>query len=173
MKEAMTFDHTGSLELYLSVLRRIIGDRERNSFLDICCGEMTATRHLHFDNSLHIDIVDWGTRPPAFNFKRGDALKLLSAIDDKSYGVALCSDGIEHLRVWQGHELIDHMERIAYLPIIFTPIGEVNVDLDATHPDAHKSGWDPSDFQVIGWRTEVYPNWHSTMGHGAFFAWKE
>jgi hypothetical protein len=163
----------GSLELYLSVIREILGGKtEDKSLLDICCGEMSNTRHLKFRESTHIDVHDWPNRPKEFNFVQGDALELLRTVGDKQFDVALCSDGIEHLSYDDGEELLGQMERVARLAIIFTPIGPYLMYPDATDPDSHKSAWYPEDMIRYGWQTRAFPMWHPTLGIGAFFAFK-
>jgi hypothetical protein len=64
------------------------------------------------------------------------------------------------------------MERVGRLSIIFTPLGPWMLDEGATHPDKHKSGWWPEELEKVGWRTKVYPKWHTALQCGAFFAYK-
>lgn len=157
-------------EKYLSILRRIIGPTQDKTFLDLCCGEMTHTRELKFKRSVHVDVVDWPTRPKEFDFRRESVLDCkFSACE---FDVCLCSDGIEHLDINDGLLLIMKMSTWSTVPIIFTPLGSYMVNPTATDPDSHKSGWLPSDFERFGWLTEAHPDWHPTLGVGAFFAWR-
>lgn len=159
---------TGSGELYLSVLRRIIGPTESLSLLDLCCGEMTHTNQMKFSKSLHVDILDWPTRPQNLEFLCMDVLKC--DFPENSFDVVLCSDGLEHFQKVDGLALLAKMEKWAKkVAVIFTPIGDYMINPAANgDPHAHKSGWLPSEFKDV----EIYPDWHPTLNLGAFFAWK-
>ncbi len=162
----------GGGELYLQILNRIIGPTEDKTLLDLCCGAMMHTRLMKFRESLHIDVRDWPERPREFGFICADVRNITL---NRTYDVALCSDGIEHLSKKDGLELLDNMERWSKLPIIFTPLGEQRIVPGSTDPDDHKSGWTPEEFTARGWLTEVYPTWHvgeGGWGCGAFFAWR-
>lgn len=162
---------TGSGELYLSILRRIIGPTEDKALLDLCCGEMTQTRHLKFRYVLGIDVKDWPTRPKIGDFIQIDALdmkKLFPSVFD----VCLCSDGIEHFTKIEGRFVIGEMEKWGKLPIIFTPLDAYKLNPDSTDPDIHKCVWKPEEFEAMGWTTEVHKDWHPELSIGAFFAWK-
>lgn len=162
---------TGSGELYLSILRRIIGPTEDKTLLDLCCGEMTQTRHLKFRYVLGIDVKDWPDRPREHDFYHTDANGLFP-LGMESFDVCLCSDGIEHLTKRDGRELIHKMEQISPLPIIFTPLDAYKLNPDSTDPDIHKCVWKPEEFEAMGWQTEVHEDWHPELSIGAFFAWK-
>lgn len=162
---------TGSGELYLSILRRIIGPTDDKTLLDLCCGEMTQTRHLKFKGVLGVDLIDWPNRPEQFTCWVRD-VRGLDKISPIPFDVALCSDGIEHLQKKDGVELVKDMERHARLPIIFTPLDAYKLNPDSTDPDIHKCVWKPEEFEAMGWTTEVFPKWHESLGIGAFFAWK-
>lgn len=167
----MNLPQTGSVDLYLEILSQIIGPTEELSFLDLCCGEMTATKRMSFASSLHIDVIDCPLRPPDAKFFHGDVLAELANIGENWFDVSLCSDGIEHLTKEAGHTLLLEMQRVSTLSIIFTPLGDMLVDTEATDPHTHKSGWIPSDPAFRFWQTKTFPNWHPTLNHGAFFAW--
>lgn len=160
----------GSGELYLSILRRIIGPTEDKTLLDLCCGEMTQTRHLKFQDSWHIDVKDWPERPREFTFCAMDVREVMPL--SAHFDVCICSDGIEHLTKAEGAKLIGDMEKVAKLPIIFTPLDAYKLNPDSTDPDIHKCVWSPAEFVSMGWKTEVYPGWHPELSIGAFFAWK-
>lgn len=168
---------TGSTNLYMSVLSLIIGHPIEEpmalTLLDLCCGEMTHTRLMKFQKSMHLDVHDWPGRPKEFVFFPFDVRTV--QIAPKSYDVCLCSDGIEHLTKEEGLKLLDNMEQWSFLPIIFTPLGEQRLVPGSTDPDDHKSGWTPEEFEARGWETEVYESWHRDSPKwncGAFFAWK-
>lgn len=158
-------------ELYLSILRGIVQPAEDRTFLDLCCGEMTHTRDLKFGASVHVDVVDWPNRPKEFHFVQSNVLDC--EFEARAFDVSLCSDGIEHFTKADGWRLIHAMEEWSARPVIFTPLGNYLVDAAATNPDTHKSGWWPEEFTKIGWKTDVYKDWHPTLGIGAFFAWRE
>ena len=159
----------GNGDLQLRVLLDIIGTTTDKSFLDLCCGEMTITRSLHFKESLHLDVVDEPLRPRHFNFMRCD---IMEAKFPRRYDVAYCGDGIEHLSREDGLCLINELPVVADIAILFTPLGPYCLDPAATSPHAHKSAWWPNDFPE-DWSTWVFPNWHPTLGIGAFFAYKK
>jgi hypothetical protein len=165
----------GSLDLWLDVMLHLLDQHFPSgkplSLLDLCCGEMTNTSRLHFAHSVHVDVQDMPNRPPGFRFIHADVLAD-HPVFHEHYDVALCSDGIEHLRTGQAAELLLKMEKCATLAVLFTPLGDYMVEPDATHPDRHKSGWLPETFRDIGFHTATFPNWHPTLNCGAFFAWK-
>ena len=163
---------SGSISKYLSVLHEIIGPTDDKTLLDLCCGEMTATRQMTFRDRLCVDKVDWVNRPAEFRFLKQDALYVLDFTDNYSFDVSLCSDGIEHMTKDEGLKLLMEMPRVSELAIIFTPLGDMNIIPGATDPDSHKSGWLPDEPAFDGWKTLVFEDWHPTLNHGAFFAWK-
>lgn len=169
---------TGSGELYLSILRRIIGPTEDKTLLDLCCGEMTQTRHLKFKDVLGVDVKDWPDRPSEIRFAKLNVMEISGSITGRllqqieKFDVCLCSDGIEHLTKRDGLELLQRMQQWSYLPIIFTPLDAYKVQPYSDDPDAHKCVWSPAEFEAMGWDTESYPEWHRELSIGAFFAWK-
>jgi hypothetical protein len=172
-----TYDLTqsGSAELQQDVLLEIMSGRCLfTSLLDLCCGEMTVVRHItpYFQSTLAIDVQDREHRPRSVAFVQADVLEILPAIVNR-FQVAFCGDGLEHFRKDDGRTLLRLMESAARLPIIFTPLGDVDVHPRATDPDAHKSGWLPEELEALGWETLTFPNWHAALNCGAFFAWKE
>lgn len=163
----------GSQELYLKILRRIIGESEGKTFLDLACGEMTVTRHLKFHSSVHVDVQDRPDRPKEFTFVQGDITDETLPVFQKKYDVAFIGDGLEHLPKEKGHRLLQNMEHWAYLPIVFVPLGAYLIENEPTNnPDSHRSAWYPDNFHERGWQCEVHEDWHPTLGIGAFFAWR-
>lgn len=163
---------SGSLELWLAVVRRLAGQpMEGLSLLDLCCNECTGTKELKCQRHIGVDVVDWVTRPRGVDFREMDVMDSFRLWRDREFDLCICSDGIEHLSRRDGLLMLAEMERVARLAIVFTPLGPYMLDEQATHPDAHKSAWVPEDMK--GWEAEVYPNWHRALGVGAFFAWKE
>lgn len=169
-----THPESGSIELWLSVVRGIVGrPMEELSLLDLCCGECSATARLKWESHTGVDVVDWKMRSPEVHFWEMDALIFCNDVRyAKQYDLCICSDGIEHLDTITGWDLLEQMTRIAHLTIIFTPLGPYILNEQATHPDAHKSAWWPEELEGMGWTTQVYPNWHLGLGIGAFFAHK-
>lgn len=160
----------GSGDLYLAILHGIIGvETDKLTMIDLCCGEMAISSRMNFKESVHVDVIDEPRRPRQFNFVQCSALSH-NPVFEKPYHVAYCGDGIEHFTKSEGKALIQRMEIIANLKIIFTPLGEYMVGNDLENPHSHKSGWTPDDFP--GWHSLVYPQWHPTLGIGAFFVWK-
>lgn len=165
----------GSLELWLEVVRGIIGrPTEDLTLLDLCCGECTGTSLLQCKFHVGIDVVDWPTRPLLSQYLKCDALDFcLFSLEGFHFNLCICSDGLEHLPREAGLKLLKALPAfVAPLSIIFTPIGPWKLDADATHPDTHKSAWLPEELEAIGWNVVAFPNWHQTLGVGAFFASK-
>lgn len=164
----------GSLELYTRTMLEILGDTERLTLLDLCCGELSHVSQMKWKESLHVDALDWPSRPKDAAFVCGDAidvsLKLLG--DGKRFDVALCSDGLEHFPIQSGFRLLSVLERIADVAIIFTPIGQLGSMIpDSQDPHQHKSAWTPDDFKCLGWNVAAFQNFHPGWEIGAFFAW--
>jgi hypothetical protein len=163
---------TGSGALWLSVIRRLIVKRsEELSLLDLCCCECTGTQQLKWKKHVAVDVVDW-KKPDHIDFHLGDAITFAESAPKNGFDVCICSDGIEHFSKDNGWRLLRAMEHSAKLSIIFTPLGDLWVDQNATHPDHHKSGWLPEELSTVGWNVESYPKWHSDWNAGAFFAWR-
>lgn len=164
----------GSLELWLSVVRRIIGrSTKKLSLLDLGCNEMTGTRHLRFGNVTAVDVEDCPLRPREFNFVQKDALEFVREHRSDWFDVIIASDFIEHLDKHTAFRLLARTILLTNLEIIFTPLGDYCVNPNATSPHEHRSGWMPEELERIGFKTEVYPNWHPTLQTGAFFAWRD
>lgn len=139
------------------------------SLLDLCCGEMAVTRHLHFGESLHLDVIDAPGRPREFPFRQIDVGAWILN-DRRQWDVIVLSDGLEHFRKREGMDILDYMREHAQIPVVFVPVGDdTSVDEDADGPHTHKSLWTPEEFE--DWNTLVWPDWHPTIGLGAMFAW--
>jgi hypothetical protein len=170
-----THNDNGSLELWLKVVREIIGGPTNELvLLDLCCNECTGTKQLGFNRHVGVDVENWSTRPANVEFHEMDVLEAIRGqVASRGCDVCICSDGIEHLPKKEGAKLLKQMARVAPIAIIFTPLGDYMVNPDATSPHDHRSGWKPEEFTAIGWEVSVYPNWHPTLNCGAFFAWKK
>lgn len=164
---------TGSGELWLDITRIICGESLNKPDVYLCdlmCHTAPYTSQLEFYHTTFVDVQYRGLencKKKDFVFYRSDVFEFL----DKSFGefeVMVCADGIEHLSKGNGRRLIKEMEENSKKQIVFTPFGEQSVTND-DHPDAHKSGWWPKDFEE--WDCIVMPNFHPTLNCGAFFAY--
>jgi hypothetical protein len=169
-------DMSGSFQLWVDTVRGITGPTEELSMLDLCCGEMSATRLLKWKSVTAVDVMDYPGRPQEFLFIQSNVLDIEPSLFSAAGGfdVCVCSDGLEHFARDDGHRLLCRMAEWSELPIIFTPTGESSDKIDprSTHPDTHKSSWTQEDFHSIGWETMLFPNWHPTIGLGAIFGFR-
>lgn len=164
----------GSQTLWGEIVRRILADSPRETLLDVCCGERSATKHLDFKKVVACDVVDWPRRPVLGEFYHEDALSFLRRLAPREqFDLAICSDGLEHFPLSKGREVLTEMERVARLALVFVPTGDPNISPESQDPHTHKASWADSDFKELGWETLEFPNWHPTLGWGAMFAWKK
>lgn len=167
----------GSVPLWLEVVRSLLPDKEENlTLLDLCCGEMTATRHLRFWAKTCIDVNDCEGRPKTGNvqfFKRD--VRHCFATKSKRDDVCICSDGLEHFNDEDAKHVLEIMTSASRLSIVFVPTGESESTMVpfSVDPHTHKSRWSAERFGRLGWSTMDFPNWHRTLSLGACFAWKE
>lgn len=161
----------GSFPLYEKVIRAIIGSKiKEETLIDLCSCEATVTRNLEFKEKIYVDALDcWNIPNQMHNFIQADVLGDHKCFK-KHYDIANCSDGIEHLVKEDGFKLIERMKAISDKQILFTPLGEHMVETGNPDPKCHKSGWWPEDFE--GFATIVAPDYHPTLGIGAFWAWR-
>lgn len=165
---------SGSHELWLSTVNRILGDSPRLLMVDVCCGACAVTRKLDFRWVDACDVLPRnGDVPFAWEFTQADAIRFLEGQFNQSADLVICSDGIEHMPRAEGEELLREMERVGETAIVFTPTGDSTFDPKADSPHHHKSSWTPEDFAKSGWETEHFPDWHPTLGWGGLFAWKK
>lgn len=154
-------------DFHIRVLKAICGDTNGKSMVDLCCGRAQCTSQLGFSNRRYVDLHDCGMVPPSEQefFVLQDVLTVEAAVD-----VSFCLDGIEHFNDPDAHRLLDVMERISDRQILFTPLGFLKNDED-NHPlNSHKSGWTPE--KVSDYASIAVPNFHPTLGFGAFYFWK-
>lgn len=160
----------GDGELYLSIMNIICGDVFDKSMIDLCCHKAPYTSRLGFKQRTYIDILNRGLDDSGEQdkFVQSDVIDFLKKTDDR-YDVSICSDGIEHFLEKDGYELISLMESVSDKQIIFTPFGEVmmNIYLDNNY-DTHKSGWTPD--MLPNYLAIVLPNFHPSLDSGAWFA---
>lgn len=165
---------SGSHELWLSVVNRILGDSPRILMIDVCCGACAVTRKLDFSHVHACDVLPRSSEfPEGWGFTKSDAYEFLIGRRDKSVDLVVCSDGLEHLTKGAGRFLFFEMCRVGRIAVIFTPTGDTTFNPKAANPHTHKSSWGQGDFSEFGWETEHFPDWHPTLGWGAIFAWKK
>lgn len=163
---------TGSGEIWLDVVMAICGDTKDKSMVDLMCHHAPYTSQLGFKERRYIDVLDRGldNKEEEKYFIKMDVFDFLdSCLYRDQFDVMICSDGIEHLTKEQGHELLHGMWLYSNKQIIFTPTGDHNLTKD-NNPDTHKSSWNPEDFDAASCVIINFPNFHSSIKLGAFFA---
>lgn len=160
----------GSGELYLKVLKAICGDTEGKSMVDLMCYHAPYTPLLGFEKRTYVDIQDRGLdhKEEQQYFIQSDVLDFLRKSKKQEYDVSIVSDGIEHLERIYGVILWTHMSCCSKKQIGFTPLGPCGITNDS-NPDSHRSAWYPED--LYGTASIVFPEFHKSIGHGAFFFW--
>lgn len=107
------------------------------------------------------DAVVNGTQGNSFpqpkDYLQGLAPNDLAGIPGRSFDMVIAFDLIEHLSKADGYLLLYQMERISsHSAIIFTPNGHVWQPPSPDNPkQAHLSGWSPSEFARLGWKTRL------------------
>jgi len=161
----------GSGELWLEIMRVICGDTPNHpasNMCDLMCHRAPYTPLLGFKERTYVDIQNREFDFPEEKgyFTHMDVFEFMK-VCGVDYDLMICSDGIEHLTKEQGEELLWWMDIHSDKQVIFTPLGEYMLTEDK-HPDSHRSGWTPEllpDYLSI-----VFPDFHPTLGVGAFFA---
>ena len=164
----ITIDQEGSGELYLKIMKAICGETEGNTMLDIGAHKAPYTPQLGFSHRTYVDIQDreMDFKEEKKYFHKVDAVRFLKR--GNYFDTIIASDFLEHLKPQKGRVLIYLMEKYSRKQIIFTPLGDHEVNQDG-HPDSHHSGWNPDYFS--GWASIVMPGFHKSLGIGAFFTW--
>jgi hypothetical protein len=173
MNNEMTFPEYGGVSPYnLGLILRAIVGREipSKTMIDLCCGNANTTRFITFKERTFVDIKKESVHDSLPNFYELDVLSD-HPIFEKHYDVSFCTDGIEHLLKEDGIRLLQRMLNISYKPILFTPLGNHCVNLTATDPYEHKSGWLPSYQELKDWYKIIFPKFHPTLNIGAFIFW--
>lgn len=172
---------TGTIDIYMKVLREICGDTTGKSMIDLMCCFAPNTPKLGFEKRTYIDIIDRKLDHESEQefFTEADALDLLfighwekGSPKPTKYDVSICSDGIEHLTVEDGYHLLAVMDDISLKQILFTPTTELfgMAGKENFDPEAHRSLWTPE--MMPGYATIVFPDFHPSWNSGAFFAFK-
>lgn len=163
----------GSHELATRFLRSMINGNY-GSLIDLCCCFANVTGTLGFQKRKYLDVIprqlDHNEQE---HFVQADVLKD-HPLFEEHWDVATCLDGIEHVTKDEGQILVDRMLEIADIAIVFTPadawmMEEIGSERYLNDPESHKSLWAPEDFE--GWASILMPNYHPTLGIGAFFSW--
>src|ERR1700748_2090427 len=134
----------GSGELWLEIMRIICGDTPNDpasSMCDLMCHRMPYTPLLGFKERTYVDIQDRGFDFPEerCNFRHMDVFIFLGECE-VDYDLMICSDGVEHLTLEQGKELLHWMGVHSEKQVIFTPLGDHMVGVgDLNSPDTHRS----------------------------------
>lgn len=168
------YDYEGNIELYLSVLNAIVGNR-RDSFIDLACCHAPNTPMLRFKKRKYVDIIDrkLDHQYEQNFFVNEDILGIRTTPTSEWYDVSFCLDGIEHLSSEDGCKLLTIMEGISHKQILFTPLTDLfgMVKPDNKDPEAHRSLWSPE--MTPDYASLVFPNYHKTSYNGgAYFFWK-
>lgn len=158
----------GSGELWLGIMKIICGDTSKQSMIDLGCHLAPYTSQLGFWYRAYVDIQERPLDNPEEQqfFIKWDAV-LYIGICEEYFDVSIASDFIEHLTKDRGEHLLFRMEEVSDKQIIFTPLGDYMISKD-DHPDSHHSGWTPA--MMPEYLSIVLPDYHPTLGVGAFFA---
>lgn len=156
----------GSYPLFTEYLKLIIGPgMEKQSLIDLCAHTAPVTKTLPFQSKVYVDV-----NPQAYpGFVQADVLGEHPVFESR-YNVSTCLDGIEHMHKPMGMALLDRMMKISEKQILFTPLDPWCVDPSSTDPEAHKCVWKPEE--LPNYASIVLPNWHPSLGIGAFFFWR-
>jgi SAM-dependent methyltransferase len=141
-----------------------------DSLLDLGTRLGAHTRDLPIPKRLYVDLEELPGRPDPF--LRADALRVREWTRPGEFEVVTCLDFIEHLEKADGERLIADLEELAGRRVIyFTPLGPLWLDLEPG-PRGHHSGWLPEEFISRGYQVWSWPEFHASIPHGAFWAWK-
>jgi hypothetical protein len=163
----ITIDLTGDDLRYTTIMLALIGSK-RNSMIDLCCNLAPHTRTFGFKERVYVDVLPRDLGNEQKNFVQADVLGDHPVLS-KHYDVSICSDGIEHVLQEQGEQLLVRMKAISDRQVLFTPLDPWMMSPDDPNPESHKSIWNPGvlpDYAHV-----VMPNYHPTLGIGAFFFW--
>lgn len=160
----------GSADMARTIVRSAIPKpTERLRAIDLCCNQASIVGPLQFHDITYVDIEPQPSLPVK-QFIQAD-VREPHWIFTQKFDAAFCIDGIEHLRRIDGMRLLQRMESMAPMQLIFTPLSAFGDFNDkSTNPHIHRSLWQPWDF--AGWTKVVFPAWHALWNIGAFFAWR-
>ena len=146
-----------------------------SSLLDLGCCEGNHTKHFPIPEKMFVDIEHMSnTLEP---FLKADIRYAGKLFRPNSYDLVTALDVIEHLHKEDGCKLPQDMEQIASKRIlIFSPQGEYMVgecQEGQLQHHAHWSGWTEEELSYLGFTCLLCPDFHFSLGIGAFWAWKE
>ena len=161
----------GCDEVYLDCLKAICGDTSHLSMVDLGCNLAPHTPKLGFKKRTYVDILDRKLDHESEQrfFIKEDMLEFLKNIKI-FYDFSFSLDSIEHLTETNGAKLVGLMERNSHTQVLFTPLNEWMMDEDGTDPEGHHSLWTPT--MLPEYASIVFPNYHPTLGIGAWFGFK-
>lgn len=160
----------GNDTVYMDTLMAICGDTKDKSMLDAMCNLAPHTPLLGYGERAYVDVLPriLDHKEEQKYFIQEDVFTYLKSAK-KKYDTIICSDGIEHITVLDGYALLCNFGLMSNKDIIFTPLGEHMVE-DGNNPESHHSGWYP-EMLPRGYASIVFPQYHPTLGIGAFFSW--
>jgi len=138
--------------------------------IDVGCNLAPFTPRLGYKHRKYVDILPRTLDHPEEQkfFEQNDLLAVLR--HGIAYNTVISSDVIEHLTTDRGYEMLALAENCSHRQIIFTPLGPWMLEPDGPSPEQHHSAWYPE--MLEGYASIVFPNYHPTLGVGAFFSWK-
>jgi len=160
----------GSGELWLDIVKTICADTSGKYMIDLGCHKAPYTPLLGFKYRQYVDIQERpldheSEQKYFFKFDVVDYVKRMP----KSDATIIASDVIEHLTKEEGMTFYEMIWFKAKEFVIFTPYGDCMINIgNPDSPDTHRSGWLPEDLE--GSYSIVFPDFHPTLGIGAFFA---
>lgn len=166
-------DIDGSPELHLHILDLLCDGIKGKIMVDLMCCEASQTRKLSgWASETYVDIQrrDMGEKEKYF-VQQDVGEFLVNQV--QVFDVAFCLDGVEHLHESDAFDVISMASAVSKRGIFFTPLGDFNITED-DNPDSHRSGWLPEDIEGVypnKFAFIVLPNFHKTIGAGAFFFW--
>lgn len=167
-------------------LESIFGDTSNKTLVDLCSHHGRQTTKLPLKHLTLVDYYDY-TEDHIKQVNCHGKVKNHNSIScditssnvvqdilhKHSPDIVTCLDGIEHLSKDDGLNLIYAVANYANNVLFFTPLGDLWIDNqeDEVVPFRHKSGWVPEDLPD-NWAKIIFPNYHETLGCGAWFFWK-
>lgn len=136
------------------------------SLVDVGCGTGQHTRNLFINHKKYYDVQ--AINDPPQPFTQADVTD--SGVDIKA-DVITGLDFLEHLPKNKGYTFLIRALLASKLLILFCPEGEYLVE-NAVGPDQHQASWTAQEMDELGFNVWFCPNYHPTLGIGAFLAWR-
>jgi hypothetical protein len=154
---------------YERVLQKLIDGF--TSAIDIGCGTQEPTKNLRIYEMVGIDLDIPDYADPK-RYIKGNALEILPPMVGR-FDVSLALDFLEHLTEAEGSRLIHVLWEIGIKrQIYFIPTGDKEKVLSPEVNPDHKTYYTPDQFERWGFQIWHCPNFHETLGIGAFLTWK-